>query len=153
MLGGTGNIWQAVTEVPADKNAARDNLLSPLRVLAAYVQSLAMEDLTVLLSSGFWNAATERTRKPLPKPVILNIDNIASTQLMVKAGRLENARSYEARIRVGDQEWRSVGVFTKSRGMLLPNLVPGTMYDVQVRGVGGTTGYSDWSDPVSHMAT
>ena len=29
---------------------------------------------------------------------------------------------------------------------------PGVTYTVQVRGVGGTTGYSDWSDPVSHMA-
>jgi hypothetical protein len=25
-------------------------------------------------------------------------------------------------------------------------------YTVQARAVGGSTGYSDWSDPVSHMA-
>lgn len=144
---------QGGTQLTAAKNAAREVLTQLLRTQAAYVQSLAGEDLTVLLSSGFWNNATDRTRKPLPKPVILNIDNVATTQLMVKAGRLDNARSYEARIRVGSQDWASVGVYTKSRGMLLPGLIPGTMYDVQVRGVGGTTGYSDWSDPVSHMAT
>ncbi|MEK7779942.1 MAG: hypothetical protein AAB370_00405 [Verrucomicrobiota bacterium] len=60
-----------------------------------------------MLSSGFWNNATDLTRKPLPKPVILNIDYLATTQLMVKAGRLDNARAYEARIRVGQLEWDS----------------------------------------------
>jgi hypothetical protein len=44
-------------------------------------------------------------------------------------------------------------VFTKASGMLLTDRGPGALYDVQVRGVGGSTGYSDWSDPVSHMAT
>jgi hypothetical protein len=33
------------------------------------------------------------------------------------------------------------------------NLTPGTNYNIQARAVGGSTGYSDWSDPVSHMAT
>lgn len=144
---------QGGTQLTAAKNAAREVLVSLLRTQAAYVESIAKDNLTVMLSSGYWSTAVERTRKPLAKPAILNIDNIATTQLMVRAGRLDNARAYEARIRVGDQEWKSVGVFTKARGMLLPDLVPGTMYDVQVRGVGGTTGYSDWSDPVSHMAT
>lgn len=36
---------------------------------------------------------------------------------------------------------------------MLESLVPGTTYEVQTRSVGGTTDYSDWSDPVSHMAT
>jgi hypothetical protein len=30
-------------------------------------------------------------------------------------------------------------------------LIPGSIYSMQVRAVGGSTGYSDWSDPVSHM--
>ncbi|NOS68990.1 MAG: fibronectin type III domain-containing protein [Verrucomicrobia bacterium] len=38
-------------------------------------------------------------------------------------------------------------------GVLLDGLTPGATYAVQARAVGGTTGYSDWSDPVSHMAT
>ena len=32
------------------------------------------------------------------------------------------------------------------------DLVPGTTYVFRVRAA-GTTGYSDWSDPVAHMAT
>lgn len=54
---------------------------------------------------------------------------------------------------VGTQEWRNAGVFTKARGMLLEGLLPGQMYEIQVRAVGGSTGYSDWSDPIMHMAT
>ena len=54
---------------------------------------------------------------------------------------------------VSAADWKNAGVFTKSRGVLLDNLTPGTTYDVQARAVGGATGYSDWSDPVSHMAT
>ena len=66
---------------------------------------------------------------------------------------MDNARSYEVRVRAGTQEWKSIGVYTNSRGMLLENLIPGQTYEIQVRAVGGTTGYSDWSDPILHMAT
>jgi hypothetical protein len=43
-------------------------------------------------------------------------------------------------------------LFTQARRMVLTNLTPGTTYAVEVRAIGGSTGYSDWSDPVSHMA-
>jgi len=36
--------------------------------------------------------------------------------------------------------------------MPLNGLTPGTNYSLDVRAVGGSTGYSDWSDPVSHMS-
>ncbi len=36
--------------------------------------------------------------------------------------------------------------------MPVSGLTPGGMYLFQVRAVGGSTGYSDWSDPVSHMS-
>jgi hypothetical protein len=35
---------------------------------------------------------------------------------------------------------------------VFPNLTPGTIYTMQVRAVGGSTGMGDWSDPISHMA-
>ena len=41
---------------------------------------------------------------------------------------------------------------TNSRSMPLNGLTPGTQYQVQVRAIGGSTGYSDWSDTVSHMS-
>ncbi|MGC3961022.1 MAG: hypothetical protein QM813_24750 [Verrucomicrobiota bacterium] len=118
-----------------------------------YVQSQGKNDLTIILSSGFTVNKTDRTRRPLPKPVITDIDNFASTQLMVSMPPLDNARSYEFRARVGDGDWKTVAISTKARKVILGGFTPGATYDLQGRGVGGSTGYSDWSDPVSHMAT
>lgn len=147
------NAAQGGTQLTAVKNAARDTLLESLRVLAAYVQSAGQNSLEIILSAGFDVNKTDRTRRPLDKPAITNIDNFASTQLMIGMTPIANARSYEIRTRVGSGDWKNAGVFTKARNVLIGDLTPGATYDVQSRAVGGTTGYSDWSDPVSHMAT
>lgn len=144
---------QGGTQLTAAKNDQRGVVIGLLRELAAYVQSQGKNDLTIILSSGFTVNKTDRTRRPLSKPVITNIDNFASTQLMVTMPPLDNARSYEFRARVGDGDWRTVAISTKARNVILGGFTPGATYDLQGRGVGGTTGYSDWSDPVSHMAT
>jgi hypothetical protein len=36
--------------------------------------------------------------------------------------------------------------------VVIAGLTPGVVYTLLARAVGGLTGYSDWSDPVSHMA-
>jgi len=144
---------QGGTPLTAAKNDRRAELISMLRELAAYVQSQGKNDLTIILSSGFTVNKTDRTRKPLDKPVITDIDNFASTQLMVSMPPLDNARSYEFRARNGNGDWKTVAITTKARKVILQGFTPGATYDLQARGVGGSTGYSDWSDPVSHMAT
>jgi len=144
---------QGGTQLTAAKNGKRSELIGMLRELAAYVQSQGKNDLTIILSSGFTVNKTDRTRRPLNKPVITDIDNFASTQLMVSMPPLDNARSYEFRARVGEGDWKTVAISTKARNVILGGFTPGATYDLQGRGVGGSTGYSDWSDPVSHMAT
>jgi hypothetical protein len=47
--------------------------------------------------------------------------------------------------------WQAAGLFTDSRSVSITGLTPGTTYVFQVRAVGGSTGYSDWSNPVSRM--
>lgn len=106
----------------------------------------------MLLSSGFQAVNTNRTRIVLPKPVILDLANEQSTMLAMRLQAVPTARSYEVRISDGANGWRTVGIFTQARRILLENLTPGTVYTVQVRAIGGITGSSDWSDPVSHMA-
>jgi hypothetical protein len=139
-------------QLTAAKNQAREALLTLLRQEGSYVQSVAGEDLALLLSSGFEASSKNRTQIPLAQPVIERIDNPQSTMLAVTVSLLLTARAYEVRIKNGANDWTTVGVFTYSRSILVTNLTPGTVYTVQVRGIGGSLGYSDWSDPVTHMA-
>ena len=143
---------QGGVQFTAVKDAARDALIPLLRTQASYVQTVANDDLAVILSSGFGVNSTNRTSTTLPKPSIENIDNVASSQLMLRITTIDNARAYEVRINAGNNNWQNAGVFTKSRRVVLQNLTPGTTYAIQARAVGGKTGYSDWSDPVSHMS-
>lgn len=142
---------QGGKQLIAAKNAAREALLSLLRQQAAYVQSIAGEDLPLLLSSGFVNMSTNRTQVPLSKPVVEQVDNPQSTQLGLRLKPVYTARAYEIRMSYVAGEWKAVGVFTQSR-VVIPDLTPGTTYTLQARAIGGSTGYSDWSDPISHMA-
>ena len=47
--------------------------------------------------------------------------------------------------------WQPAGVYTNSRAISINGLTPGTTYMFEVRAVGGSTGYSDWSNPVTRM--
>ncbi len=144
MQGGRQNV--------AAKNAARTFLLSSLRQEAAYVQSIAGEDLAMLLSSGFDAVRTNHTQVVLVKPEVERLDNPQSTQLGLRLKRVPTARAYEVRMSYGTSGWQLVGLFTYSRPILIENLTPGITYTVQARAIGGSTGYSDWSDPISRMA-
>jgi hypothetical protein len=140
-------------QATAVKNAAREALLNALRRNATYVQTVASHDLAMLLSSGFDAASTNRTQAPLVKPVILRIENEASTTLTVRLSTVSNARAYEGRLSTSTGTWQPAGTFIQARRVILANLTPGSTYTLQFRAVGGSMGYSDWSDPVSHMAT
>jgi hypothetical protein len=136
----------------AAKNAARDALVALLRQEANYVQGVASDDLAKLLSSGFQNINTNRAQSPLDIPSILEIDNEMSTQLAVSLQPVANARAYELQVKNGTGGFQPAGVFTQARKVVVTNLTPGATYTFQARAIGGSTGYSDWSDPVSHMA-
>jgi len=140
----------------ADKNKKRHALVVLLRKLASYVQGTCNDDRTALLSSGFQAAPAVRAQSPLPKPVIAAVENGHSAQLFVTVNKVVNAKTYELHTATIGADgapgpWKNGGLFTNSRSMLLDGLTPGVTYAVQVRAVGGSTGYSDWSDPVSHM--
>ena len=142
---------QGGTQLTASKNEARAALEDLLRQEASYVQAIALHNLSTLLSSGFEANSTNRTSSALPAPAIVGLDNGMTTQLIVRMAPVANARAYELQTKNGGG-WTPAGVFTQSRGIVLPGLTPGQTYSVQARAIGGSTGYSDWSDPVSHMA-
>jgi hypothetical protein len=147
---------QGGKQATAAKNEARESLLDAMRKNAAYVQGIASHDLPLLLSSGYEATSTNRAQGQLDIPTIVGINNDATTQLTVRMQPVDNARSYQVRASTGNNG-STVSLptvdSTQARRVILPNLTPGATYTVQARAVGGTTGYSDWSDPVSHMAT
>ena len=141
----------------AEKNNKQEILITLLRKLKHYVEDNCNNDLAVLLSSGFQAASSTRSRSPLANsPAILSVDFGNSTELVLKVTPIARAKCYEVRsaavgagsVPVG---WQTAGLFTNSKSMTIAGLVPGTTYVFQARAVGGSTRYSDWSNPVSRM--
>ena len=148
---------QGGTAATADKNNMRAVLVDHLRQLAGYVQANCGNDLATLLSSGFDAVSTNRASVPLSPPAIRDLLNGNSGQLLVRVTPVKNAKAYEVRfaaVAAGGVPgpWQSGSLFTNSQSMSINGLTPGTNYTFQVRAIGGATGYSDWSDPSSHMS-
>ncbi|MBI5822087.1 MAG: fibronectin type III domain-containing protein [Verrucomicrobia bacterium] len=147
---------QGGTAATAEKNNKREALIALLRQLGSYVELNCNNDLATLLSSGFHAVSTNRTQQLLEKPIIVTLGNGMTGQLVVKVKAVPNAHSYEVRYGVVTGgtlgPLQSGGIFTDSRAMPVGGLTAGTLYQVQVRAVGGSTGYSDWSDPSQHMS-
>jgi hypothetical protein len=148
---------QGGTAATADKANKRDALVALLRQLAAFVQEKCNGNLATLLSSGFEAVSTNRASVPLDKPLIREVINGNSGQLITRVGPIKNAKCYELRFAVVGPggtlgPWQNGGLHTSSRSMPINDLTAGTMYQIQARAIGGSTGYSDWSDPTNHMS-
>ena len=144
---------QGGTKDTAAKNEARDALISVLRQIAAYVQSLTPTlTLSQVLSSGYDVVSGGGTPGPLAQPAI-TLDNSTSTQLAVYLNAaVSGAKAYQLQYSTGTGAWLEAGIFPNTRGILIHNLTPGTVYSVRVRAVGGSTQYSPWSNAISLMA-
>lgn len=146
---------QGGTMATAHKKNTRDALVALLRRLAAYVQTSSNGDLAILLSSGFQAANPSRAQQPLAKPINPELRNGLSGQLLAKIKPVPNAKCYETRYAAVAPDgavgpFQSGDICTDSRAVAINNLTPGAMYEVQIRAVGGSTGYSGWSDPTQH---
>ena len=140
----------------AEKNNKKEALIALLRTLKHYVEDRCGNDPAVLLSSGFQPASSTRNYSPIANPVIFSIDFGLSGELALKISPIPRAKCYEVRFAKEDTNnnigaWRPAGLFTNTKSITIKNLIPGTIHVFQVRAVGGSTGYSDWSNPVSRM--
>jgi len=135
----------------AAKNNARAALTDALRREGGYVQGVSRDSVT-LLSSGYSEASRNRAQSQLVKPTILKVLNEISGQLTMRVSPVANARNYQAQIQVGDGAWQEAGFFTQARRIVLTNLTPGTIYNMRVRALGGSTGTSGWSMVTSKMS-
>ena len=66
---------------------------------------------------------------------------------------MPNAKAYQVQFATGTGAWQEAGIYPNTKDIVLTNLTPGTIYNVRIRAVGGSTQYSDWSATVSLMAT
>jgi hypothetical protein len=137
----------------AQRDKAYAALADALRKDAHYVEIIANHDLATALSSGFNVVSTNRSSAPLDAPVITNIENLATTQILLRLAPMSNVRSFQVQTSMDEKTWAEAGIYTQSRRIVLAGLTPGTVYYARVRAIGGSTGRSPWSVPSSLMAT
>ena len=110
-----------------------------------------------MLATGFLANSTNQASYALAKPAILKVANGMSGEAKVTLSTQSIVRSCEVRSALVDDEGKpgeflpSV-VSTSSRNITVPNLIPGRLYLHQGRTIGGTTTFSDWSDPTVQRA-
>ena len=126
--------------------------MSALRREASYVQGVSRHNLVQLLSSGYTAANQKRAQTPLAKPVILAILNEGTEKLTLRVSPIANARNYQVQIQTGNGGWEGAGIFPQARRMVVANLTAGAVYNFRVRALGGSTGYSDWSNATSRRS-
>jgi hypothetical protein len=81
----------------------------------------------VLRSSGYLGNSTNHAKSPLDAPVILKLENLASTQLLLRLTPITNAKSYNVQTSVnGNGGWTDAGSYTQARRIVLGGLTPGT---------------------------
>src|SRR5271154_2298709 len=137
------------------KKISRQALLDALVQDALYCQGLARHDLNTLLTSGYEVVSTNRTPGPLDTPQINGIDNSVSGQLTVNGTAVLNGRMYQLQFSLDNgATWTNAGSnYTSASRMLLTPTTAGKTYLIQISALGGSTGQSAWSNPVSIMAT
>jgi hypothetical protein len=136
----------------AAKNIAREALVDALRDDALYVEIAAKNDLAVLLASGYKAASTNRAQNPLGQVEVIAVDPGQSGELKARVKAQKNVRAYEGRIKAAGGEFGPSISFASSKAILFKGLTAGITYTLQLCALGGSTGKSDWSDPVSKMA-
>ena len=147
------NVLGGGTLQTALKNQARARLITVLRDEAHYVQIIGKNNRSALLSSGFTDIDRNTAQSPLAVPVVKAVLNQHSGQFWLRLKRVPNARNYQVRLKIGEGEWMDGGIYSKARKIVVPDLTPGTLYTIQVRALGGSTGYSEWSMATTKMAT
>jgi hypothetical protein len=136
------------------KKAARQTLQDALVKIGLYCRGEACHNLDALLTSGFAVVSTNRKSRPLAKPAILALINTVSGRLTVRGQAVLNGRMYLVRASTdGGLTWTEWPHFNGARRMVLAPTIPGTVYTVQFCALGGSTGRSEWSQPVSRMSS
>lgn len=136
----------------ATRNAARNELLSLLRQLAAYVTGNCKADIVVLLGSGFNAVKTPSPVGVLPAPQNLRLEYTGmSGELRLKFDRVTNAANYSIQTATSpDGPWDDQDLSTASR-VTIGGLTPGKVYWARAC-ANGSQGSSEYGGPATAMA-
>jgi hypothetical protein len=140
------------TLATAIKDAARAAINTALDKNASYVDINCEDDQTILLSSGYDAVSTNRAQVVLDRPQVLGVDYAQAGKLKLRVKGDGNRKALQGRIKTLGGEWGPTISFKNSKAILFEGLLAGTTYVMQLIGLGGSTGQSDWSEPVSKMA-
>lgn len=136
----------------AIKDAARAACITALDKDASYVDINCDDDMTILLGSGYEPVSTNRTQVVLDAPQVIGVSYPQTGQLKLRVKGDPNRKAIQGRIKTTGDEYGPVVSFKNSKQILFESLTAGTTYVMQLIGLGGSTGKSDWSEPVSKMA-
>ena len=140
-------------EDTAAMNDAKVPLLDALRANASSVEALS-PSLQTVLSTGFDSCNVNRAQSPLDQPVILELSNLAPTQLLLRLTPIVNAKSYQVQTSLdGGKTWQEAIISTKAFRIVLENLPSANTITVRARAVGGSTHYSPWCTSGSIVVT
>jgi hypothetical protein len=137
----------------ANRDNARAALTVDLDALADWTDLTADGDVSIITAFGFEPTATTRSTSVLAVPRINSVINYANTKLKLLVGNVPKAHGFEVQVSSGTGPWVLQASFPSTRNMILENLVPGTLYNIRVRALGGSTGYSEWSSVATCMCT
>ena len=138
----------------AARNNAFDALADALDADANVVEIVAAGNLEVLLGTGYLPASTNHSSSPLDDTAIVSLLNNGTTQALLRLAPVVNAKTYQTQTSVdGGKTWVEACISTQARRIVLKNLVPGTMYSVRARAIGGSTGASNWTSISTIMST
>jgi hypothetical protein len=143
----------------AARDKRRADVTIMYRLLGHYVESACKADMNTFVSSGFIAQATANrsAAQPTGVPSITSVDQGSTGQLLASIRPVDKARSYDLRYAPVPAAgavavWTMITVANVKPATSINNLIPGTLYQFQVRAF-GKLGYSDWSDTVNKMCT
>jgi hypothetical protein len=140
------------TLLTAQKDAARAGLITALNKDASYVDINCDEDITILLSSGYQPVSTNRAQVVLDAPIVIGSSYGQTGEIKLRVTGDPSRKAIQGRVKALGGEFGPVITFKNSRNILFKGLSAGTTYVMQLMGLGGSTGHSDWSDSFTKVA-
>ena len=137
------------TLATAAQAAALQSAIDGLDATAFYCQTTARYDLATFLTSGFQPVSKNQSQSELDTPSVMGVDNNKAGELDVHLTPIANAVGYEVQTSPDGTTWTTVKFSTQARTIALTGLTTGTTQQVRARALGGSTGQSQWSLPMS----